>query len=426
LTGITYAQFQSGTTSAAFVAAVVASLGSGYSVVITNVAAGSRRSLLSRFLPTSSIVVTYSVTFGYTGPAGGIDQAVNNAVSNINTNLPSKLAISGNAALVGATAQPAVSTGFVSSSSSAPTSKPTVVPTLATVSASATLQWSSIAASSSGANLYATVLGGGIYKSTTGASWTLTTAPTAFQWYGIDTDLTGQFVAAVGYSATVNPSYIWVYYSTNYGATFTAASVTILATGYTTPTKLGITVTTGANFAVTVGQNSWYVLLWAGGNHFVNKGSLGYYNAISSDKATSTIYTAVTSTGNVAVSLDAGRTFATTKSAAGNLVAVALSSTGKYQIVAANPGTLLVSSKSGQTWTPAGTTNAWVAVASDASGAKLVAAVANGGVYYSSNYGATFVVSTSFGSSVNWTSLKINSASVYATAAGTGIFIAAP
>ena len=233
----------------------------------------------------------------------------------------------------------------------------------------------------------------GIYYSTNyGQTWSvpsgLTVAAT-YQWSGAAISSTGQYMLVCYYP---NGS---VYLSSNYGQTFTA-----------NPGGLG----TAANY------------------QYVSMSSTGQYMLISNQNAVAYAY----------MSSDYGSTFTTSSNmpsglSTGSFVASSISSTGQYMLLSTQDTTtsrVYRSTNYGLTWTvPAGLPTGatfYSDVCVSANGQYMMACYRTGGnVYYSSDYGATWATNTSIPNTGNTATSLLNYYAVAMSSTGQYMMAAA-
>jgi len=225
---------------------------------------------------------------------------------------------------------------------------------------SPTATWKTIASNKNGDVLYATSYSSGIYKSIDyGQSWTNVNA-NVYQWYGISCDYTGEKVFA-----TSNGD--GCYLSSNGGASW--------------------------NYITTIG----------------NGGILGC--ASSSDGE---VLVCMTPDSNNFISTNSGVSWYQSNNArAANCWAVASNSDGSILSCCARGGSVYTSTNYGVTWNQVADarleSGAWISIASDSTGQKLIVCGTFGNyVYLSSNAGATWTQATSLGLQ-DWSSVTSNS-----------------
>lgn len=214
-------------------------------------------------------------------------------------------------------------------------------------------EWQSIASSSDGSKLAATVYYGGIYTSTNaGATWTQTTAPISKDWYCIASSSDGTKLAAGNVDGTI-------YTSTNAGLNWN--------------------------------QTTAPALLW-------------FSIASSSD---GTNLAAGSLDGGICTSTNAGATWTLTSAPSEQWTSIASSSDGT-ELAAVGSGAIYISTNAGVTWTQASAPgNAWNSIASSADGTKLAAVLDPGGIDTSTDGGATWNITTA--PSEAWNSIASSS-----------------
>jgi hypothetical protein len=116
----------------------------------------------------------------------------------------------------------------------------------------------------------------------------------------------------------------------------------------------------------------------------------------------------------------------TTNIAVGATVRVTGGAAGGW-IVAQNAGqSILVANlieNPGVNWTSSGGSLIWKAIAASADGSRLVAAVQNGGIYTSTDFGATWVLRSAAGNPRNWSSVATSADGMKLVAVTDGSFI---
>ena len=266
-------------------------------------------------------------------------------------------------------------------------------PNPANASTAPSYNWNSIASSSDGTKLAATVLGGNIFTSTnSGANWT--SRASSKNWYGITSSADGTKLAAVVYNGN-----IWT--SSNSGVNWTSRA----------STKNWWDITSSADgmklAAVVKGGNIWTSS--NSGATWTEDTSVGatknWYGITSS--ADGTKLAAVVSGGNIWTSNNSGATWTedTSVNATKTWNDITSSADGKYLAATwgtgtgtAGAGSIYTSSDYGNTWSEstssANGTNGrqWRQITSSACGTLLAATVAhsNSGIYLSNDVGNTW------------------------------------
>jgi|GEM_PF-449824 len=146
-----------------------------------------------------------------------------------------------------------------------------------------------------------------------------------------------------------------------------------------------------------VGTGGWKVAQNAGqfiiGNNLpwsAMSGTSGTYaNNILACSADGTKLVSVIPGGQIYISSDSGTTW-TPRGTTQNWSSVASSADGSKLVAVVAGGQIYISSDSGTTWTPTATSQGWLSVASSADGSKLVAVVTGGQIYISSDSGTTW------------------------------------
>jgi hypothetical protein len=230
-----------------------------------------------------------------------------------------------------------------------------------------------------------------------GQTWTTISGPPTATWNGVAISATGQYQTAVygSYSAASG-----VYYSNNYGSTWTAVTiptsqqyqtVAMSASGQYQVTgvngnggKIYVSTDYGVTWTIV---SSTYTGLWTG----LCVSSTGQY-------MTGVLYYYSSFIGTIYASSDYGVTWTQGTGLSSNsllFINVCCSGSGQYQTACANGGGLWYSTNYGASWTVAsGTTSiVWVGVCCSISGQYQSACVLNGSIYYSSDYGVTWTSS---------------------------------
>jgi hypothetical protein len=163
------------------------------------------------------------------------------------------------------------------------------------------------------------------------------------------------------YYASINNSNGSIYYSSNYGVTWTQSSI-----GFSSSQAQGISMNASGQYQTAITNNSYI-----------------YY---------STNY---------------GVNWTQSSSSTGNWTSIAINSSGQYQTATANVGNIYYSTNYGVNWTQASSlSGAWNSLAMSASGQYQSAAINNSYIYYSMNYGLNWTQSSS--STAGWTSVTMS------------------
>ena len=277
-------------------------------------------------------------------------------------------------------------------------------------------RWSSVASSSDGSKLFASVAHGGIYTSAdSGATWTQTSAPSA-AWSSITCDPGGtNVVAAVRgggiylsgdagatWRASSAPSNTWAtvsfsagndvvaggpfdldMLSTDRGSTWTA--LTLLGTP---PMASSIVISSDAHYVFTAGttvhranlalHSTWQQVALPTATWSSIACSLGCLKVVASASDGGAV-------GGIYTSADHGTTWVQTSAPPLAWTSVASSSDGTKLVAVAGDGLIYRSADAGATWTPsAGPEGAlWISAASSSDGSRLVLAADGGDLYQS-------------------------------------------
>ena len=258
--------------------------------------------------------------------------------------------------------------------------------------------WSAISSSANGQYVSACINPGAIYTSNNyGTTWTAITtsngvSANSLAWTGIALSASGQYQIA-----TVNTGAI--YYSSTFGASWTAsatAASSIVASG---TMSIAVAVSSSGIYATAVvtGGQIWYTI-----NYGANWTAITTNQGISSNtlnwsaitmSSTGVTQVATISTGLIYYSLNTGQTWTASNAASSAWAAVGMSASGQYVTAVAGPNIISSSSDYGKTWTNQSATFAWQAVAVSSSGQYQIVG-GTGVIYYSTNYGSTWITST--------------------------------
>ena len=238
--------------------------------------------------------------------------------------------------------------------------------------------WNAVASSADGSHLAAVTWGGGIYSSTNfGATWTLTSAPVD-NWRSVASSADGSRLVAGATSSSL-------YISTNFGATWTPYSP-----NGTTQIWVGLASAADGSRLVAVTDDGY---VFTSSNFGVNwtvqpfLPGIGNWNAVASSADGSRLIAGASS--RLYTSTNYGVNWTSNSVPDANWYSVASSSDGSRLAAVTAIGGLYTSTDSGATWTlqTAVPTNAsWQAVASSSDGRRLTAAVNGGGIYVSSGF----------------------------------------
>ena len=268
--------------------------------------------------------------------------------------------------------------------------------------------FTSIASSSNGQILYATSPNstgtGGVFVSTNGGvNWTTISSLQTYpnNWIDVSCDGTGQNVVVSGWYLISPPIISGVYYSTNYGSSFTPinpSSVNLRFGSITSNTGSGqyvAVVTTsfnggnggiyyssnyGANWAQSVGapfSANDYLNIWTS----IDSDSTGQYMAATYGGTTSSYF-------GVWLSTNYGANWTQSSLTQNNLASIASSSNGSILITCRNGvdgvEQIWISTNYGANWTGISTLLACLSITINYSG--TLSAVGTSGIYYYNNY----------------------------------------
>ncbi len=311
-----------------------------------------------------------------------------------------------------------------------PSAFPTVLPTAIPTAAPTSSLYALILTGStiSGSTIYTTSQSGGIYVSTDNAvHWTAIPGLPELNWLDISSDVAGTNIVAVGY-AFASPDYLWAYVSTDGGNTFTKRSIIVLDTLATLPETISVSVAETGRFYVVYGQNSQFVEMYLTDGHFVLRGKNEYYyTSVASDQASGVYSTAVTQFGDIVSSADTGILYTIAATGLGNLVSVAISSNGQFQVTGGSNGVYLSSTYGSiNSWFPVTAPfTAVSAVAIDPAADTIAVAAVSGatpGIYVTQDFGSSWTLVFPSSLSVSGLSLNQDGSGGFAATTTTGGF----
>jgi photosystem II stability/assembly factor-like uncharacterized protein len=276
--------------------------------------------------------------------------------------------------------------------------------------------WSSVAVSSSGQ--YQTALSNTIWYSTNyGVTWTqCTQTELTGSWKSVAVSSSGQYQTAV-----VNYGSIW--YSIDYGVTWTICSQTEL-------NELlwnSVAVSSSGQYQTAVHSigNIWYStnygVTWTQCSQTELNGLNWYSVAVSSSGQ----YQTTVNINSIWYSSNYGVTWTKYNQVYYGLYipSVALSSSGQYQTIIIINGTIWYSTNYGVTWNPCSQNElyglSWMTVTMSSSGQYQIAADNNNNTWYSMDYGVTWTNQLLNG---YWRSVSMSSSGQYITAVGSTIY----
>jgi hypothetical protein len=264
-----------------------------------------------------------------------------------------------------------------------------------------------------------------------GQNWNVVSGLPVTTWNGCAVSATGQYMTLCVYG-TPSVSGNNIYYSSNYGASWT------LATGY--PANLGYAAVqmSGSGQYQIVGVNvtgsyyfytsSNYGATWtqgasSAGNWFHSALSYnGQYQFITAGYVSGGL-----GQGYIWMSSNYGATFTQVTTAAGAQFwgGVCCSWSGQYVSAAVNGttngGAIYYSSNYGATWTASSSSGGFASIACSSSGQYQVAPIYSGGIYYSNNYGVSWALSNA--PSLNWQTMACTASGQYQMATVYGGYI---
>jgi len=228
-------------------------------------------------------------------------------------------------------------------------------------------------------------------------------------WQTVALSATGQYMIA---GNTI------LYYSVNYGQTWTQSSgitgnIVSIAMSASGQYVVACTTANGIYYSSTYGQT------WLQSNA---SASIQWYRICISASGQNVF--AVGAANTLYYSSNYGQTWTALSSTSGSYGGVACSASGQYIIAGIISGGIYYSSTYGQTWTISNISSAGTITyaAMSASGQYAIVVTNGSGIYYSSNYGVTFVNNTVLGTS-NLNSISISSSGQYqVTSVTNGIY----
>jgi len=251
-------------------------------------------------------------------------------------------------------------------------------------------EWESIASSSNGTKLAAADQYEGIYLSTnSGDSWAVALGTQGQPWQSIASSGDGNDLAAVVPGAGIETN-----------MNFDGSTVFSSSSALTESWRCIASSSDGVNLAAGVGPGGGIYVSANSGDTWTETAAPSeewYSIACSSDGSK---LAAGVNGGGIYVSSDFGNTWRLTSAPNGFWYSIASSSDGSNLVAAApsvgNPptlGAIYISTTAGDAWTLAPGTSGkqWRAVACSADGTKLGAAVYDGGIYFSTNSGNTWL-----------------------------------
>jgi hypothetical protein len=233
-------------------------------------------------------------------------------------------------------------------------------------------------------------------------------------WYGCEVSATGQYQTAIINGANSGNN---IYYSSNYGATWSLATGFLANAAYIWMGMSGtgqyqLTSINTASTALYVSSN--YGQTWSATSYTIGAGAAGRSSCISYDGQ---YQFNVQGGGSIAVSSNYGATFANAAVSTGSWNGVCCSSSGQYVTACIYGGNIFYSTNYGVAWTACtGLSNTnWSQMCCSASGQYQMVTVQSGSIWYSSNYGVNWTVSNA-PTSAGWQSISCTSSGQYVIA----------
>ena len=249
---------------------------------------------------------------------------------------------------------------------------------------------------------------------TFGQNWTATSLPSA-GWQATAVSASGQYQSAAGSSTGI-------YYSSNYGQTWT------VSTGTTSGNITAIAMSASGQYQVASVFNSGaiyyssnYGVTWATSNAplsnwwAITMSASGQYASACNHGGTVPYY-----------SINYGVTWFASSSVSGIYYGIACSASGQYQVAVITSGGIYYSSNYGQNWTISNISSVGTANGASmaASGQYATIITTANGVFITSNYGLTWTQITAVIGSLNLLRVSVSASGQYqvANAYGTGIY----
>lgn len=257
-----------------------------------------------------------------------------------------------------------------------------------------------------------------ILQYNTGDSWT-SAGMTALSWQGCAMSASGQYAVA-GINATAGK----MYYSSDYGKTWTASTMPSSITGFFYHPSMsasgqyalacGMVDSSGYLGRVYVSSN--YGQTWT---QVANTTSSLVYIFTTTMSASGQYGLFGNNTGVIYYSFNYGVTWTASTAPSATWLSIANSASGQYAIAGSGASqSIHYSMDYGQTWTASNSgVGYWQSLSMSSSGQYCVGCIATstGRIYYSSDYGQTWTQSTS-APQANWYSVSISSTGQYALA----------
>lgn len=249
---------------------------------------------------------------------------------------------------------------------------------------------------------------------TFGQNWTTVSGlSTSANWQTVAVSASGQYMTAGGNIGTI-------YYSGNYGQTWNSIAVT------GNMTSIAMSASGQYQLVAAFGTNGIYYSRNFGASWTASNAPTApqWYEVCMSTSGQFASACNATSTNVTYYSTDYGVTWtaSTAVSPSGPFQGIACSASGQYQIAAIVSGIIYYSSNYGQSWTASNVSNAGgIQGASMSSSGQYAMVITNGtlgNVWYSSNYGVTFVSTAAGATSNNIRGSSMSASGQYQLAAG--------
>ena len=236
---------------------------------------------------------------------------------------------------------------------------------------------------------------------------------TSVNWTGCGLSSTGQYQTAIVSGANSGNN---IYYSSNYGATWSLATGFLANANYYKGAVSGsgqyqLVGISNTSSALYVSSN--YGQTWSATSYTIGASAYGRSSCLSNNGQYQFNVQAGSGTGRIAVSSNYGATFANSSAPAGDWHGVCCSSTGQYVSACSAGGYIWNSTNYGSTWTQSSSILAsWVAMCCSTSGQYQMAVInGTGAIYYSSDYGVNWTLSNA--PAISWGFISCTSTGQY-------------
>ena len=243
---------------------------------------------------------------------------------------------------------------------------------------------------------------------TFGQNWTNSGAGT-LQWNACSISATGQYM-----TASANGS--GVYYSLNYGQTWTQVST---ATIPGASSVAGIAMSASGQYQVVTATQSGYGIYYSSnyGQTFTQAASTStiLWSQVCISSSGQYVSTTPITSGVTYYSSNYGQTWTASSSVSGVYAGIACSASGQLQAAVIASGGIYYSINYGKTWTISNITSSGSTGygAMSASGQYVIFPASNSGIYISSNYGQTYTLITTQISTLNLSRASMSASGQY-------------